>query len=204
MDVVEKTILWLQQLSPFGVMMAIFLIAYIENIFPPSPSDVLLVFAGTLIGIGTVGFLPSLLVATLGSTLGFMTAYAAGRYFEKEVIEGRFSRFLPVDTVAKVEALFRKYGYGVIIANRFLAGTRAIVSFFAGMSRMNFVPTTLLCALSATVWNILLLWLGKSLGGNWRQAGNYLATYSTVITVLLVVLATIFLLRWFLKKRKAA
>lgn len=204
MDVVEKTILWLQQLSPFGVMMAIFLIAYIENIFPPSPSDVLLVFAGTLIGIGTVGFLPSLLVATLGSTLGFMTAYAAGRYFEKEVIEGRFSRFLPVDTVAKVEALFRKYGYGVIIANRFLAGTRAIVSFFAGMSRMNFVPTTLLCALSATVWNILLLWLGKSLGGNWRQAGNYLATYSTVITVLLVVIATIFLLRWFLKKRKAA
>ena len=204
MDVVEKTILWLQQLSPFGVMLAIFLIAYIENIFPPSPSDVLLVFAGTLIGIGTVGFLPSLLVATLGSTLGFMTAYAAGRYFEKEVIEGRFSRFLPVDTVAKVEALFRKYGYGVIIANRFLAGTRAIVSFFAGMSRMNFVPTTLLCALSATVWNILLLWLGKSLGGNWRQAGNYLATYSTVITVLLVVIAAIFLLRWFLKKRKAA
>ena len=72
MDVVEKTIFWLQQLSPFGVMVAIFLIAYVENIFPPSPSDVLLVFAGTLIGIGTVGFVPSLLVATLGSTLGFV------------------------------------------------------------------------------------------------------------------------------------
>lgn len=204
MDVVEKTILWLQQLSPFGVMVAIFLIAYIENIFPPSPSDVLLVFAGTLIGIGTIGFAPALIAATLGSTLGFMTAYAAGRYFEKEVIEGRFSRWLPVDTFSKVEALFRKYGYGVIIANRFLAGTRAIVSFFAGMSRMNFVPTTLLCALSATVWNVMLLWLGKSLGGNWREAGSYLATYSTFITVILVVIAVIFLLRWFLKKRKTA
>ena len=203
MDVVEKTILWLQQLSPFGVMVAIFLIAYVENIFPPSPSDVLLVFAGTLIGIGTVGFVPSLITATLGSTLGFMTAYAAGRYFEKEVIEGRFSRFLPVETFAKVETLFRKYGYGVIIANRFLAGTRAIVSFFAGMSRMNFVPTTLLCAASATVWNILLLWLGKSLGGNWREAGNYLATYSTAVTIILVAVAVIFLLRWFIKKRKA-
>ncbi len=204
MDVVEKSIFWLQQLSPLGVMMAIFLIAYIENIFPPSPSDVLLVFAGTLIGLGTVGFVPALIVATLGSTLGFMTAYAAGRYFEKEFIEGKFSRFLPMETVAKVETLFRKYGYGVIIANRFLAGTRAIVSFFAGMTRMNFVPTTLLCAASATVWNILLLWLGKSLGGNWRTAGNYLATYSTVITGILVVVAAIFLLRWFIKKRKAA
>ena len=204
MDVVEKTILWLQQLSPFGVMVAIFLIAYIENIFPPSPSDVLLVFAGTLIGIGTVGFVPSLLVATLGSTLGFMTAYAAGRYFEKEVIEGRLSRWLPVDTFAKVETLFRKYGYGVIIANRFLAGTRAIVSFFAGMSRMKFVPTTVLCALSAGVWNALLLWLGKSLGGNWRTAGSYLATYSTFVTVILVAIAAIFLVRWLLKRRKTA
>ncbi len=204
MDVVEKTILWLQQLSPLGVMVAIFLIAYIENIFPPAPSDVLLVFAGTLIGIGTVGFVPALMVATLGSTLGFMTAYGVGRYFEKEIIEGRFSRFLSVDTVAKVEALFRKYGYGVIIANRFLAGTRAIVSFFAGMSRMNFVPTTLLCAASATVWNILLLWLGKSLGGNWRTAGNYLATYSTAVTIILVTIAVIFLLRWLLRRRKAA
>lgn len=204
MDVVEKTILWLQQLSPFGVMVAIFLICYVENVFPPSPSDVLLVFAGTLIGIGTVGFFPSLLVATLGSTLGFMTAYAAGRYFEKEVIEGRFSRWLPVETFSKVEALFRKYGYGVIIANRFLAGTRAIISFFAGMSRMNFVPTTLLCAVSATVWNALLLWLGKSLGGNWREAGNYLATYSTFVTVILVVIAAVFLVRWLIKKRKTA
>jgi membrane protein DedA with SNARE-associated domain len=204
MDVVEKTILWLQQLSPFGVLLAIFLIAYIENIFPPSPSDVLLVFAGTLIGIGTISFGSALIIASLGSTLGFMTAYAAGRYFEKEVIEGKFSRFLPVDTVAKVEALFRKYGYGVIIANRFLAGTRAIVSFFAGMSRMNFVPTTLLCAASATVWNILLLSLGKSLGGNWRAAGDYLATYSTAVTIILVAVAVIFLLRWLLKRRKAA
>lgn len=204
MDVVGKTILWLQQLSPFGVMVAIFLICYIENIFPPSPSDVLLVFAGTLIGIGTVSFVPSLIIATLGSTVGFMTAYGAGRYFEKEVIEGRLSRWLPMDTFSKVETLFRKYGYGVIIANRFLAGTRAIVSFFAGMSRMSFLPTTLLCAVSAAVWNTLLLWLGKSLGGNWREAGTYLATYSTAVTIILVAIALIFLARWLIKKRKAA
>lgn len=204
MDLVEKTILWLQQLSPLGVLTAIFLISYIENIFPPSPSDVLLVFAGTLIGIGTVGFFPSLTIATLGSVLGFMTAYAAGRYFEKEVIEGRFSRLLPVDMISKVEAMFRKYGYGVIVVNRFLAGTRAIISFFAGMSRLKFVPTTFLCAISAAVWNTLLLLLGKSLGGNWREAGKYLATYSTLVTIVIVAIAVFFIVRWFLKKRKTA
>ncbi|MER3457615.1 MAG: DedA family protein, partial [Chloroflexota bacterium] len=74
-----------------------------------------------------------------------MTAYWAGRYFEGHVIEGRFSRFLPMSAITRVEAMFRKYGYGVIIANRFLGGTRAIVSFFAGMARMNLAKTTALC-----------------------------------------------------------
>ena len=76
----------LQELPPLGVLGMMFLIAYVENIFPPSPSDVLLVFCGTLIGIGTIGFIPSLLCATLGSTLGFMTAYSAGRLLDKKVI----------------------------------------------------------------------------------------------------------------------
>ena len=82
MDFLQHAITWLQQLPPAGVLGLMFLIAYVENIFPPSPSDVLLVFAGTLIGLGTIGFPSSLLFSTLGSTLGFMTAYGLGRYFE--------------------------------------------------------------------------------------------------------------------------
>lgn len=204
MDFVEKGIGWLQQLSPVGVLVAIFLISYIENIFPPSPSDVLLVFAGTLIGIGTIGFVPSLIAATLGSMLGFMTAYAAGWFLEYEVIEGKFGKYLPTDAIQKVENLFRKYGYGVIIVNRFLAGTRAVVSLFAGLSKMKLFPTTVLCTLSAMAWNAILLLLGKSLGRNWREAANYLATYSTIATVIIVAVAAIFLIRWILKKRQAA
>lgn len=204
MDFAKEVIGLLQQLSPMGVLAVIFLIAYIENVFPPSPSDVLLVFAGTLIGLGTIGFLPSLLFATLGSTLGFMTAYWAGRYFEGHVIEGRFSRFLPVNAIEKVELMFRKYGYGVIVANRFLAGTRALVSFFAGMSRMNLMKTTLLCAASAAVWNTLLLLLGRTLGHNWEKAGAYLMAYSKLVTAIMVAAVLVFALRWYLKRRKVA
>src|SRR5688572_27486672 len=126
MDFIEQLITWLQQLPPSGVLLFMFFVAYIENLFPPSPSDVLIVFAGTLIGIGAVGFPSSLLCTTLGSTTGFMTAYMIGRYFDKSA-HGRLSRYLPLNALDKVEQLFRKYGYGVIIANRFLAGTRAIV-----------------------------------------------------------------------------
>ena len=203
MNVVEQSIAWLQQLSPFWVLAFMFFIAYVENIFPPSPSDVLLIFAGTMIGVGTVSFIPSLLLATLGSTLGFLTAYFAGRYFQGAIVHGRFSRWLPVDTIQQVEGLFQRYGYGVIVANRFLAGTRAIVSFFAGMSKLNLPVTTALCAVSALAWNAMLLYLGKLFAGNWRRAVEYLELYSKAATVIVVALLAIFAWRFY-KNRKVA
>jgi len=204
MDFLEQAITWLQSLSPAGVLALMFFIAYIENIFPPSPSDVALVFAGTLVGLGVVGFAPALAVATLGSTLGFMTAYVIGRYFEQRFISGRYHRYLPVNAIHQVERLFNRFGYGVIVANRFLAGTRAIVSFFAGMSKMNLTATTLLSALSAAIWNSILLYLGMIFADNWRQAALYLATYSKIATVVVIAVVAVILWRFFRKRRGAA
>jgi membrane protein DedA with SNARE-associated domain len=200
MEYVEQMIGWLQQLPPAGVLAFMFFVAYIENIFPPSPSDVLIVFAGTMIGVGTVGFAPSLIITTAGSTAGFMTAYFLGRYFDR-VVHGSLGRFLPVNAINQVECLFQRYGYGVIIANRFLAGTRAIVSFFAGMSRMNLLMTTLLCAASAAVWNAMLLYMGLIFASNWRRAADYLQTYSKIATVI-VLLALLIGITVYFRRRK--
>lgn len=205
MEWAERFITLLQQMSPLGVLGLMLLIAYVENIFPPSPSDMLLVFCGTLIGVGTVGFFPSLLASTLGSTLGFMTAYAVGRYFEQHIVEGRFSRYLPMGAIAQVERWFQRFGYGVIVANRFLSGTRAVVSFFAGMSRMNFAATTALSAVSAAAWNALLLYLGMTFGSNWRRVIEYLSLYSRVATAIIVIVVVAICVWWYLRrKRKAA
>jgi len=201
MTKIEDLISMLQNLSPMGVLLFVFVVAYVENIFPPSPSDVLLVFGGTLIGVGTVGFIPTLLSATLGSTLGFMTAYLAGRYFGRRITEGRLSRYLPAGAIDKVERWFQRFGYGVIVVNRFLAGTRAVVSFFAGMARMNLAVTTLMCAVSAAVWNCVLLYLGMVFGKNWHLVADYLATYSTIVTVIVVAIIAGLLL-WYLKQRR--
>ena len=201
MEQIESIINYLQSLSPLGVLGVIFLVCYIENVFPPSPSDVLLVFAGTLIGVGTVGFFPALAASTLGGTLGFMTAYGAGRYFDRKVTAGKFSRFIPTNALQQVEKLFQRYGYAVIIANRFLAGTRAVVSFFAGMSRMSLPLTTLLCAISAAVWNALLLYAGKALANNWRRAVEYLAIYSKVATTVVLVVAAILIWLYIRRRR---
>jgi membrane protein DedA with SNARE-associated domain len=204
MDFMDQAISWLQTLSPGGVLALMFFIAYIENIFPPSPSDMLLVFAGTLIGIGVIGFTPALIVSTLGSTLGFMTAYFLGCYFEQHIVSGRFSRYLPANAIHQVERLFTRFGYGVIVANRFLAGTRAIVSFFAGMSKMNLPATTFLSAISAAAWNAILLYLGMIFANRWRDAAQYLQTYAKIMTAIVVVALAIFLWRFFRKRRGAS
>src|SRR5262249_34940841 len=204
MDFLERAISWLEALAAVGVRALMFFIAYIENIFPPSPSDVALGFAGTLVGIGVVGFAPALIMATLGSTLGFMTAYVFGRYFEQYFISGRYHRYLLVNAIHQLERLFNRFGYGVIVANRFLAGTRAIVSVFAGMSKMNLLATTLLSAVSAALWNSILLYLGMIFADNWRKAAQYLATYSKIATVVVVAAIVIFLWKFFRKRRGAA
>lgn len=201
MGFIEQGMHWLQNLSPAGVLALMFFVAYIENIFPPSPSDMVLVFAGTLIGIGTIDYTSSLFFATLGSTLGFMTAYLLGRYFQQKVVHGRISRYLPLGAINHVELMFQKYGYGVIVANRFLAGTRAIVSFVAGMSKMNLAATTTLSAISAAVWNAGLLYLGMIFGKNWQRVGEYLSIYSTIVTVIVIAVLGYFTWRY-LKNRR--
>lgn len=178
------------------VYVAIFLIAYIENIFPPSPSDIIIVAGGYLVGTGHIDFLPALLIATLGSTSGFMTMYQIGDWFGLKIIETGKIKFLPLEAVHKVEHWFRQYGYWLIVVNRFLSGTRAVVGFFAGMSEVTFVPTMLLCFVSALAWNFILVYAGTLLGENWETIGFYLSTYSQVVTAIVLTAIVIISILW--------
>lgn len=200
----DSIIMYLQALPPEGILLAAFLITFAENIFPPSPSDMLLVFCGTLVGLGTVGFVPLVLSATLGSTVGFATMYWVGIKFGTRIVESGKIPFLPVSAIHKVEKWFQKYGYWLISANRFLSGTRAVISFFAGLSVLNFPKTLTLSAVSALAWNCILCYAGWALGNNWREIETYISRYSELICVVLAVVALFFVVRWYVLKRRNA
>jgi membrane protein DedA with SNARE-associated domain len=122
-----------------------------------------------------------LVSATAGSTLGFVAMYIVGQRYGTRIIDsGKFS-FLPKDAVSKSEAWFKHYGFWVIIANRFLSGTRAVISMVAGISGLPLGTTTLLSALSAGVWNGILLFAGFTLGKNWLRMDEYLQLYGKVL-----------------------
>ncbi|MBU3742566.1 MAG: DedA family protein, partial [Candidatus Kapabacteria bacterium] len=174
---IESIVGFLQTLPPWGVIAFVFLIAYVENLFPPSPSDVLLVFAGTLIGIGVAGYVPLLIASTLGGVTGFASAYLIGRRYGRQVVASPLVPFLDLALIDRVQVWFDRYHGLIIVVNRFLAGTRAVIAFAAGITHMPFPRTIVYCGISATAWNALLLWIGSLAGTRWREMDSYLSAY---------------------------
>lgn len=197
---IEALIEFLTGLPVWGVLLFALFVCYIENLLPPSPSDVLLLFCGTMVGIGTVGYVPLLVASIIGSVGGFATSYWIGRKYGRRLVDSGKIPFIDKESIAKVERWFAKYHGLIIIVNRFLAGTRGVVSFVAGHSRLPFFRTTMYCLISATAWNALMIWLGMLFGANWRVVESYIGTYGWVITGALAVLFIWWLIR---RKRKS-
>ncbi|TAE30723.1 MAG: DedA family protein [Candidatus Kapaibacterium sp.] len=198
----DYAVQFITNLPPLGVLLFVCFITFAENVFPPSPSDTILVFCGTLIGLGAVGFPSMLISATLGSTLGFVLMYWVGQRYGTSIIDSGKISFLPKEAFNKAEAWFREYGYWVIIANRFLSGTRAVISMVAGISEIPLLPTTLLSTVSAAVWNGLLLFAGFTLGKNWTRMDEYLQLYGKVLLgIASAVLVVVLLVRLWKNKK---
>lgn len=198
----EQILNTLLSVNPLWVYIIAAGIAYIENIFPPFPSDVILVAAGYLCALGQVEFWFVLILSTLGSAGGFVTMYKIGSWFGLRVVETKRMPFLKLDKIHTVEAWFKKYGYVVVVGNRFLAGTRAVISFFAGISNLSFWTTTILACVSSLLWNAILLYSGKTVGANWRSISPYLDAYGKIVILISLIVLLSILLHSFLRKHR--
>lgn len=188
---------------PVWIYVTLFLFAFVENVFPPSPSDFVVVVGGSLIATGTIDFIPTLILTTLGTVIGFMVLFYIGSTVDKKVIHAGKFKFIPVDAIDKVEIWFKKYGYGIILANRFMPGTRAVISFFAGLSHLNIKKTIIFSTISAFAWNALILYLGYIFGDNVELVDQYLTTYTNIVIGITVVVALFFIIRFYLRKKKS-
>ncbi len=188
--------------TPFWIYVTLFLFAFVENVFPPSPSDLVVVIGGSLVSTGVISFIPALLLTTIGSVVGFMILFYFGSTVDRKVVHSGKYKYIPVDAIEKVELWFKKYGYYVIIANRFMPGTRSVISFFAGMSMMNAKKTILLAAISAFVWNAIIIYLGYFFGNNVSVVDKYLSTYSNIAIAITVVVVIILVMKFYLSRKK--
>ena len=199
---IEDILSYIVKLSPFWLLVALTFFSYFENIFPPSPSDLVVVVGGSLIGKGVISFFPTLALTTLGSVAGFMTIYYIGSTLDKKVVKAHKLKFISTEGIEKVEAWFAKYGYWVVLANRFMPGTRSVISLFTGLSELEIKRTTILCTLSALGWNTLILYLGMIFGSNVKKVDKLLDTYSDIVLAITVAAVIIFFIRFFIQKKK--
>ena len=175
-----------------------FFLPFLENIFPPSPSDTLLMFIGTFAGIGRVDFYYLLILSTIGSALGFALMFILGRTLGNRLIQSGKISFINEENLKKPRNWFNKYGYWLIVVNRFLSGTRAVISFFAGVSKLSILFTLILAIISSLLWNFLLLFVGMKLGNNWRVADHYISLYGEILLPVMVIIILFFIVRWYM------
>jgi len=200
--ILPDIIQYLSQVDPFSIYVIIFLVAYLENIFPPVPGDVAVVFGGALASLDRGNIFLALNAATIGSTLGFITIFTLGNWFGKRILDEGKIKFISRESVVKIDSWFARYGYWLIIGNRFLAGTRAVISFFAGLSHLHPITTTVLSFVSSLCWYSILIFAGYSLGNNWQEIGGYLTRYSEIMTGIILVVLLIAIIRYFRKKKQ--
>lgn len=193
----------LNTFNPILIYAVILVIPFIENIFPPSPSDTIIVVAGSLIVDHTIHFIPALILTSIGSECGFLFLYYLGTQTDRKVIQRGRLRFIDRQTLDTAEKWFNKYGIIIILFNRFISGVRSVISFFAGMSELDFKVTLVFSIISATIWNIILLTLGILFGENVQLVDKYLNTYYEVVIIILIVVAVLYSIRYFYKKRKS-
>ncbi|MCX6155813.1 MAG: DedA family protein [Candidatus Kapabacteria bacterium] len=200
----ETIVQYIQSVPWYWVLVFSFIVTFTENIFPPAPCDSILVFMGTLVGIGVVGYIPILITSTLGSWLGFVLMFWLGKEFGLKIIDSGKFKFITRESLKKPEQWFQKYGMYVIAVNRFMSGTRAVISFFAGLMELSTWKTSALSALSALLWNIILLSLGLFLGSNWKLADKYMKLYGEIILPIILIITLYFVIRWILQRKKQA
>ncbi len=191
-------------LHPSVIVLLISFVAYMENVVPPIPGDLVVVFAGFLASEGVIRLAPVYMGTTVASVFGFLSMYYIGVYLRgksKQLNDPKFwmRRILDPKHLKKARKWMNQWGQWVVVGNRFLAGTRSVIAVTAGYSRTNLMVTSISALISSLLWNGLLLFAGYLIHENWQLIGNYLSIYSRSILALIVVVVGVV---WYVRKKR--
>lgn len=186
---------WMTGVTPFWAYVMLLVIAYGENVVPPIPGDLVIVFGGYLVGLGHLNFMLVVVFATVGGTAGFMTMYSVGARVGRAILHPNRYRWLPKQYIRKAQVWLGRWGYGVVAANRFLSGARSVISMTVGMVHMNAWQTAAYATLSSFVWTALITYGGYKVGENWEIISTYLSRYGQIVLVVFVLIVVIQVIR---------
>ena len=197
----------IQIMNQFGYFGIFFLIA-LENIFPPIPSEVILLFGGFMTTYTKLNLFGVVIASTLGSLLGAIALYFVGKILNKErlkkIVNGKIGKVLRLKAsdIDKADHWFDTKGNKTVFFCRFIPIVRSLISIPAGMSEMSMGKFLLYTTTGTLIWNTVLSLLGNKVGENWEDILLIFENYSHIVAIVLVIIFLVGIYYFYHKKLK--
>lgn len=187
-------------IDALGYLGVAFLV-FLENLFPPIPSEIVLPFAGFVARDGDASLAGMIAAATVGSVVGAWTLYGIAAWIGPLRLHGFVVRYggwfrLTNDDLARAEHWFDRRAVAAVLVGRCVPLIRSLVSIPAGFRRMPLGPFTLYTVVGSLVWNSALIGAGYLLRHNWERVSDYVDWFQYV-----VVLGIVAALAWYAWRR---
>lgn len=175
----------------------VFLLIMIENVFPPIPSEVILLFGGFMTTYTKLSIFGMVVASTLGSLFGAIILYYIGKIFNKDrlkkIISGKLGKILrlKVSDIDNADNWFDNKGNKTVFFCRFIPLVRSLISIPAGMSEMPMFKFLLYTFFGSLIWNTVLIIVGSVVGENWTKIVGILDTYSHIVVIILFIIVVV-------------
>lgn len=192
-------------ISSYGYF-AVFIFMTLESCLIPIPSEVTMLFAGFMSGIGVLNIWVAILVGAVGNVIGSLLAYYLGFKMGEEWIRTAIKKWgkwllIHIDDFDKSLAWYKKYGQGITFGSRLLPIVRTFISLPAGIAKMDIKLFTLLTFIGSFLWSGVLALLGLKLGQNWQVVEPYFRKFQYVIIGLFAALVVWYIVRHIKRNR---
>jgi membrane protein DedA with SNARE-associated domain/uncharacterized tellurite resistance protein B-like protein len=186
----EQFVAWLLGLSSETVYAVIGLTTLVENVFPPTPSDLAVALGGFLAQHRRVTLTGIWAVACLANLGGTLVVYFLSRKYGRTFRASRLGRrLLPADAIVTLEREYLRYGLVGIFLGRLLPGFRSVVAPFAGLVNLPVLSSLIPITLATLTWYAFLVWAGARLGAQWESISHFLGQLNRTLAIIAGLLA---------------
>ena len=197
----QSLLSWFAGLPVVVLYPALALLAALENVFPPLPTDTVVALGTWLAARGHGSALLAFLCTWVGNVAGAVAMYAVGRRHGAGWIHRRLPALSNARGEERLQQLYARYGIPALVASRFIPGVRALVPPFAGALKVPAFSAIAAIAFASGVWYGFISYIAYRAGTDWDALTRRIAQSSRISAVAGAVIVALALAVWFVRRR---
>jgi membrane protein DedA with SNARE-associated domain len=182
---------WITNLIERMGYLGIALLMFLENLFPPIPSELIMPLSGFTASRGNLNIFGVILAGTIGSVAGALFWYYVGRWVDDDRLKrwaDRHGRWITMTSrdVEKADRWFDRHCHWAVLVGRLMPTVRTLISIPAGIFELSLRRSLIFSTIGTLLWSAALAGTGYALGSQYETVSRYLGPVSTGIVVLIV------------------